>query len=229
MRAIIVDDDPGFARILERRLKGFAPSLEVVLFDHLEAVRVFLRSNRNPYFELVVLDQHLPDGNGVEFLKEGWFQDLAVLVMSSDDSPDVAGRSLGAGASYFLHKKMVTEALFLPLVRGLLERNRLQAEVSENKLKLAALDTVTTLVSTLRHEINNPLGAVLGAAYLLKSKSSTEEDQNKAANLVESSGKRIKEVLDKLCKAVSLDSESKAGHLVFRVPGDASWDKERKK
>ena len=89
------------------------------------------------------------------------------------------------------------------------------------------LDTVKTLVGTLRHEINNPLGAVLGAAYLLRHSENATQDQKEAADLVESSGKRIKYVLDQLCKAIAVDAVNKANHKVFHIPGDEPWEQKK--
>jgi nitrogen-specific signal transduction histidine kinase len=87
------------------------------------------------------------------------------------------------------------------------------------------VETVRTLAGTLRHEINNPLGAVLGAAYLLRNASSATAEQREAAQLVEESGKRIKHVLDQLCDSIALESITKANTKVFHIPGDKPWNK----
>jgi len=150
---------------------------------------------------------------------------LAVLCVSSDTSPEIPGATLKAGATYFLNKVQISEPLFEPLVRGILDRNQLQRELSQAKIDAAVIDTVRTLVSTLRHEINNPLGAVLGAAYLLRKDGEAAPEQARAAELVEVSGRRISHVLEQLCKAVSVEKVSKAQQEVFQIPGDEEWEK----
>ena len=226
--ALIIDDDSSFKMLLERRLKSFIPDLTVTYFNKLAPAREFLRQAKELDFDIVFLDEHLPDGRGAEFLSEGLFQDLAVLSVSSDTAPEIPGKTVGAGATFFLSKTSVSEPLFRPLVQGIIDRNKIQRELTRLKMDTLIVDTVRTLVGTLRHEINNPLGAVLGAAYLLRSNAAASPEQKEAAELVESSGKRIKHVLDELCKAVAVEPVTKAHQKVFHIPGDKPWDDSKK-
>ncbi len=221
---LIIDDDINFRRILELKLHSFMPDLETTNFETLSDARRFLQDQSQPKFDLVILDEHLPDGRGMELLSEGWFENMAVLMISSDTAPEIPGASLQAGAMYFLNKIQVREELFRPLITGIIDRNKLQRELAEAKMKVVQAETVKTLVATLRHEINNPLGAVLGAAYIMRNSKQASAEQTEAAELVESSGKRIKHVLDELCKAVEIEPVTKANQKVFHIPGDEPWE-----
>lgn len=201
---LILEDDGVFARVVRGRLNLLFPNFRIITFGTLHETRKFLQESLMD-FELVVLDHHLPDGFGLDFLQEGIFQDMAVLVISSDDAPDMAGASVRAGAAYFLNKNEISSELFFPLVRGLIERNRLQKQLAKNKMREASLQAVRVLVKKLRHEVNNPLGAVLGAAYLLRGFDVSSADYLEAAKLVELSSMRIKKVMDALCAAVEDD------------------------
>jgi len=223
-KILIVDDDKGFQKLLEIRLKSFLQDLSCIFCDSLAAARKHLDANPKEIFDIVLLDQHLGDGRGLVLLEEGRFAGQAVLAVSSDESPNMPGQVIRAGAAFFLQKTKITEALFQPLVLGLIDRNKIQRELDELKTKATVIDTVRTLVGTLRHEINNPLGAVLGAAYILKNQPNNSPDLNEAAGLVESSGKRIKYVLDELTQAISLESVDKANQKVFHIPGDKPWE-----
>ena len=223
-QVLIIDDDVSFKRLLELRLKSFIPDLTVTHFAALTPAREFL-AGAPPHFDLVILDEHLPDGRGVELLNEGRFKDIAVLSVSSDDDPAIPGASMQAGAAYFLSKVSVTEPLFKPLVRGIIDRNQIQRQLADARVAAAINDTVKTLVATLRHEINNPLGAVLGATYLLQNLPAGSAQQKEAADLVEASSKRIKHVLDQLCSAMAVEPVTKAEHKVFHIPGDAPWER----
>ena len=224
LKILVIDDDTQFKRLLELRLRSFMDDVEFTTFDNLTSAREFLKTQTRIDYELVVLDEHLPDGRGVELLREGWFENLAVLTISSDTAPEIPGASLEAGSMFFLNKIQIKEALFEPLIRGIIERNRIQKELSQAQLDAARSDTVRTLVATLRHEINNPLGAVFGAAYILKSNQTATPEQVEAINLVESSSKRIKHVLDELCKVMELEPVTKGNQKVFHIPGDAPWE-----
>ena len=223
-RILIIDDDTSFRRVLELRLRSFMKDVETTYFELISEAKKFLGARPKLDFDLVILDEHLPDGRGIELLSEGWFENLAVLMISSDTAPEIPGASLQAGAMYFLNKVQVREDLFRPLISGIIDRNKLQRELNEARMKAVMVDTVKTLVSTLRHEINNPLGAVLGAAYLMRHSKQASAEQMEAAELVESSGKRIKHVLDELCKTVEVEPVTKANQRVFHIPGDAPWD-----
>lgn len=222
-KILIIDDDSSYKKLLKRRLLSFLPSAEIVDYSSLATAREAIAGAHGREFDLVILDEHLPDGRGVELLEEGAFQDLAVLTISSDSSPDTLGRVVGAGARFFLNKTQISEALFEPLIRGIMDRNKIQRALDESRDAAVRLETVQTLVATLRHEINNPLGAVLGAAYLMKESENVSKEQLEAARLVEESGKRIKHVLDQLCEAIAVDTVKKANQAVFHIPGDVPW------
>lgn len=226
-KILIIDDDTSFRKLLEMRLRSIMSDAEFTVFDNLTSAREFISQQPSLGFDLVVLDEHLPDGRGIEFLGEGWFRDLAVLSVSSDEAPEIPGSAMQAGASFFLGKRHISDPLFKPLVLGILQRNRLQRELMTARIKAASIESVKTLVSTLRHEINNPLGAVLGAAFLMGKIGAPTPEQKEAAQLVESSGKRIKHVLDQLCQAIELEEVTKANQRVYHIPGDAPWEEKK--
>lgn len=224
LKILIVDDDISFRKISEIRLKSFLPESEFFIVGSVAEARELIRTTTTCLFDFVMLDRHLPDGTGTVLLEEGLLSGLAVLAVSSDDDPEIPAQSILAGAAYFLGKNSISEALFKPLVLALIERNKLQREMDKLKAQETRLQTVSTLVGTLKHEINNPLGAVLGAAFILKSSVEQGSTEAEAARLVEESGRRIKQVLDKLCDTVELEAVVKADQEVFHIPGDAPWE-----
>lgn len=230
LHVLIIDDDADFRRILSLRLRSFLPDLTLLERDSIEEARRFLNQEERPSLDLVIMDQHLPDGKGTDLLKEGWFENDAVLSVSSDSAPEIPGESMTAGAAFFLTKRDVSQPLFEPLARGLIERNKIQRELTKAAVNRQVIEMVRTHIGTLRHEINNPLGAVLGAAYLLRNSDAATPDQQQAAELVEKSGKRIKNVLDQICTAMEseqpLEPVMKAHHKVFHIPGDKPWEED---
>jgi len=71
---------------------------------------------------------------------------------------------------------------------------RLSAQVSDYEQKLA---DAATLVARIRHEINNPLAALLGQAQLLL-RDELSERSRKRAETIESQAKRIQEIVGEL-------------------------------
>lgn len=221
---LLIDDDAQFRKLMELRLRSFLGPAQCLHHGSIQEARSYLTSKEAVAIDLVVLDHHLADGKGLDLLKEGALEGMAVLTMSSDPDPEILGEVVKAGAAYFLPKSSAADPTLKPLVLGLIERNRLVREVQRLRTETTIIETVKTLVDTLRHEINNPLGAVLGAAYILKTNTNDNPQLAEAARLVEESGQRIKHVLQELSKAVSLESVSKASQVVFHIPGDEPWE-----
>lgn len=222
-RVLIVEDDAAFRKVVEIRLRGWKEDVDISSAVTLTEARKIL-DDPDAHFDLVILDQRLPDGAGPELFDHAKLKEAAVLAVSADEAPDIPGAALKAGAQHFLGKRQVTEPLFIPLVEALLARRKLEAELLAARIRETKMSTITVLLATLRHEINNPLGAVLGGAYLVRSGGTLDDDQKKALRLIEASGNRIKHVLRQLCDAAELEEVVKAQEPVFQVPGDAPWD-----
>lgn len=223
IKIFILEDDDSYLNILTTKLKSFLTNIEIQTAKEILLAKEFF-ANSETNFDLIILDEYLPDGRGIELLQEAFFENQAVIIISSDPCTDLPSKAYKAGAMYFFNKTQIREGLFEHLIQGVIDRNRLSKKLLANKIEEAKLDTVKTLVSTLRHEINNPLGAVLGAAYLIKSAESANTEQKQTAELVENSAKRIMHVLNQLCDAVSLSSVKKASEGVFHIPGDKEWE-----
>ena len=75
------------------------------------------------------------------------------------------------------------------------ELARLRALVADYETKLTA---AASLVARVRHEINNPLAALLGQAQLLLREEDLSEKSRRRASTIESQAKRIEEIVGEL-------------------------------
>jgi len=223
MHVLIVEDNPAFKRIIELKLSSFLPELNTYSFSTVTQAEKYLQSE-HPELDLALLDEHLPDGLGSSLLKNNALLDVPTLMLSSDSSPNTVSNSIEAGAAFFIDKEQLRESLFQPLVKSLITRGKIQKELTNARSQAIKLNTIRTLVSTLRHEINNPLGAVFGATYIIRTATNSTNEQIEAANLVEKSGKRIKFVLDQLCNTIEVTQAQKGTQNVFQIPGDKKWE-----
>jgi signal transduction histidine kinase len=226
-RVLIVDDDSQFRRVVQLRLLSWKEDLELIIAENITQAKELLDklSEDGLSLSLVILDQHLPDGLGIEILTHPIAKQAAILAVSSDDTPEVPANAVKAGAQHFLGKRQVSTPLFPLLVEAILEKKKLEEELIKTKITESRLETIKVLLQTLRHEINNPLGAVLGGAYLVRSGGELKEDQIKALKLIEQSGNRIKHVIEQLCHTVDLEQVIKGKEQVFHIPGDPVWGK----
>lgn len=132
MRLIIVEDDPMIARSLDNALARLSNTVDV--FTLASKARTALR---NDAFDLVLLDLGLPDGDGLELLKELRERGdrTPVLILTARDGIDDRVHGLDLGADDYLAKPFSVAELEAR-VRALLRRSQ---QRSDNRLTLGAL------------------------------------------------------------------------------------------
>ncbi len=102
VNVLVVDDEPLICWALKRRFSGRHMSVHVV-GNGMEA----LGELREKQYGLVLLDIHLPDGNGLDLLKEikEISPETKVIVISADGTEQNRQRAFSGGAFQFLEKK----------------------------------------------------------------------------------------------------------------------------
>jgi len=102
-RILVVDDDKLICWALEKEFAGMGLATRVV--ENGEEALVELR--RHPY-DIVFLDIHLPDANGIELLREidAISRDAKIIIMSGDASETNRERAFTSGAMQFLEKPL---------------------------------------------------------------------------------------------------------------------------
>lgn len=223
LNIFILEDDPNFRQILELRLKAWKNDAHCVFAENLAEAQKILAGDALE-FDLAICDHELPDGVGERIVEHPKLKNTAVLSVSSIKSAELPGLTLQAGAQHFLSKRQVSEPFFIPLLEALITRRKLEVAEIRSNIQKSKIETIGMMLATLRHEINNPLGAVIGGTYLVRAIGNLDAKQEEALKLIDESGQRIKHVIEKLCDAVELEIVSKANEKVFHVPGDKPWE-----
>jgi DNA-binding NtrC family response regulator len=122
-RVLIVDDDPNVRKSLERLVAALG--YETKSASSAEQADHWLSAER---FDVMLLDIELPRMKGVEFLSWALERDgeLAVLMLTGLDDPDLAIECMEKGARTYLVKPIETEFLRLALRDALAVRALLQ-------------------------------------------------------------------------------------------------------
>jgi two-component system NtrC family response regulator len=114
-RILIVDDNPVICTMLERKLSPLG--YEVRAVHTLEQGLLFIED----YWDIVILDIFMPDGNGLEYLprfvKSRYHPE--VIIVTADGSRDGAERAIHGGAWTYIEKTHVIRDLPLHLIRAL--------------------------------------------------------------------------------------------------------------
>ena len=122
---LIVEDDPALNQMLALHFEDEGYEVEGVM-TCAEAMEQITASA----YDLLLLDQQLPDGTGVELL-EGLLSrepDLPVVMMTGQHDLELAIEAIEKGAADFVHKPVETAQL-QQVVSRLLENRRLAREV----------------------------------------------------------------------------------------------------
>jgi PAS domain S-box-containing protein len=126
MRILMIEDNPGDARLLREYLAEAGPDRFVILqADRLAGGLVYLSQ---PGIDVVLLDLTLPDSDGVETLNrlQAHAASVPVVVLTGRDDDAVAAQLLQAGAQDYLVKGHVTSALLVRALRYATERKHAQ-------------------------------------------------------------------------------------------------------
>ncbi|MDD2942781.1 MAG: response regulator [bacterium] len=111
-RILLVDDDRRFASLLERVL-GDAGHEVTISYSAAEALHLLEQAGPDRPFEVVLSDMHMPMTNGEEFFLElrRRHVDIPVIVLTSDDSPELEASMVKKGVSAFIDKSRDPEVV----------------------------------------------------------------------------------------------------------------------
>ena len=98
---LIIDDEEELCMLMELVLqrKHFQATSIHLLQDSIDTILKI-----KP--DYIFLDNHLPDGKGIDFIKPiiDTYPGVKIVMMTAHDEKQLTEKALHAGASYFLHK-----------------------------------------------------------------------------------------------------------------------------
>lgn len=115
MRILIVEDDNLFAEILQTFLED--QNCACVVVNSLEKARLQIETTA---FQFVLLDNHLPDGNGLHFIqviKEMSLVPVPVMMVTADENQNVMSRAFSKGADEYIIKPVSLDLLWQKIQR----------------------------------------------------------------------------------------------------------------
>ena len=116
MLVAVVDDEPDVRRALQRLLRSAGFDVETYASG-----ASFLESIAHHRPDCVVLDLHMPQGDGFEVQKQMSLRraDVPLIVITGHHSPETCARVLEQGARAYL-RKPVDDALLLAAINAVL-------------------------------------------------------------------------------------------------------------
>mgnify|MGYP000963970495 FL=1 len=163
---IVIDDDYAIRRLIKFTLEKEHYKV-ITAEDALEGINT-LNSRK---IDLIILDIIMPDIDGYEALKiiksSDHLKDIPVLMLTAKNEIDDMMKGFELGADEYLAKPFELSEL-LARIRNLLRIKELQNKI----LQAERLAAVGQIALTIRHEINNPLTAVIGQCEMILRKGS---------------------------------------------------------
>lgn len=190
MRVLLVEDNPGDARLIQEILKENDSRYEVYVVEDLQGAVEHLKGDS---FDAILLDLNLPNSEGVQSLRTAFdiCPGTPIVVLTGMTDEELAMRAMQEGAQDYLVKDNVDADLVSRALNYAVERNRLllkhkQAEDSlrdaNEKLEQALdglkkaqtqlvrqekLASLGELSAGVAHEIKNPLNIISTSVQLL--------------------------------------------------------------
>jgi len=169
LRVLLVEDDPGDARLVDILLaeEDRSSSFEVTHAGRLDEA---LERLEQQAFDVILLDQSLPDSSGLETVDRTRTAapGTPVVVLSGQDDEDVALQALQSGAQEYLIKGQGDGDLIARSIRYAIERRRADEALRQNEERFRSLvqnasDTIIILEAdgTVRY-VSPAIARVLG-------------------------------------------------------------------
>jgi signal transduction histidine kinase len=154
IRVLLVEDDAAYARLIRERLRDQS---ELAIVATADSVAAAVTAARSCAPQVVVLDLGLHDSEGVATVDafNGAHPRLPLVVLSGQDSVDVALEAMRHGAQEYLVKGHDDATLLPRIARLAIERKRLQ-------------DVEQLLVGVVSHDLRGPLQTIALSCELLQ-------------------------------------------------------------
>ena len=211
IQILLVEDNPRHAGLIRDELEIELPAAVVTVAQSVGEARDALENGR---FDLVVLDFRLPDGDGLEILRElkkGGRREPVVFVTTSS-STAIAVEAMKIGAEDYIVKEEGYVSVLPFVVREVIDRARLRTEHADMERRLARaerLASLNTLMAGIAHNLNNPLTTVRTFVELLPSRyESDPEFRTSYYQLVLDEIERIRLLIGSMMQAVTVPNET---------------------
>jgi len=174
---LVVDDDKMIQEVLTIKLERSGYRIKVAN-NGLDALKLI----EEEIPALVLLDINMPGMNGYEVTKKLRSKEetctLPILMLTAYGGLKHITKGLEIGADDYLTKPFEPEEV-LVRVKSILRVRQIEKNLHEKETHLAKIDTISQLMVTMAHHINNSLASISGRAQTARA-----DDPQKAQKLI---------------------------------------------
>jgi two-component system, NtrC family, sensor histidine kinase HydH len=228
--ALLVEDNSSHAELISDELET---ALTGWILESVATLAEARRSMAERSYDLFVFDFRLPDGDGIELLREvrGLGVDTPTIFVTTASSAKLAVDAMKLGADDYIVKEEGYLEVLPFMVEEVLRRRRLAEEhrVLEERLQRAErAATLGYLASGLAHHINNPLATIRTFLQLLPTHLDDEEFRTKYLAMALAESERIRDLVKDIMRAATVPAEGQeiqdVGELLNRAVESLAGD-----
>ncbi len=214
--ALLVEDNSSHAEMIADELEVALEGWTLDQVTTLAEARTKLSARA---YDLFVFDFRLPDGDGIELLREVRHQGIETptIFVTTASSAKLAVDAMKIGADDYLVKEEGYLAVLPYLVQEVLKRRQLASErqLLEERLQRAErAATLGYLASGLAHHINNPLATIRTFLQLLPTNIDDPEFRTKYLEMALAESERIRDLVKDIMRAATVPQQ---GHEVQNI------------
>jgi DNA-binding response OmpR family regulator len=206
MKIVLVEDNRFHAMLFQQAVKERYPEFEVSIYA---TGKEFLKTINDGDEDLIAVDFNLPDMDGLQLLSliRSEKPDIPVILITGAGSEQTAVEAMKSGATDYIAKSGDYGSTIPRVIKQAYQKQQLiqKNRRLETKAREAEkLEVITTMASTLNHEVNNPLMAILGnIELLLDDRNHTDEGIVEKLKMIETSARRIQEITHQMANLIT--------------------------
>ncbi|HTK84753.1 MAG TPA: ATP-binding protein [Patescibacteria group bacterium] len=177
---LVVEDSPEDRVLYKRILKRDNANFRVL---EAESAAQGLEIGQNNEVDCVLLDYHLPDADGMDFIKSFQQQAMnpqaAIIMVTGQGNEKTAVEAMKLGALDYITKNSISEAYFGQSILNAVERSRLRQQISRYQRDLEKSNrSLSEFAHIVSHDLKAPLRRIVSYCDLLReeAKSKLEGD-----------------------------------------------------
>jgi signal transduction histidine kinase len=202
LKVLLVEDNPGDARLIREMLGGAMPGFVLEHVSRLcDALERLVRRPQEQEFALVLLDLSLGETEGLETFRtvRERVPAIPIVVFTGQDDETLAAESLQAGAQDYLVKGRVNSDMLARSLRYAVERGKVEEQLRQHAAELAESGRrKDEFLAILSHELRNPLSPLAMAAELLGREEMTGEDRQWCRDVITRQVRTLTRLVDDL-------------------------------